>query len=46
VRVLFGEVGDATDDPTTPACFGFDEDGDVLDLKLAIVIGVVDHEKS
>ena len=43
MRVLLGVVRDAANDARAPARFRLDQHGDVLDLKLTVVIGLVDH---
>jgi hypothetical protein len=43
MRVLFGVMGDTADHAAAPTGFGFNQHGNVLNAKLAIIIGVVDH---
>jgi hypothetical protein len=41
--VLLGVVRDAADDAAPPASFSFDEHSNVLNSKLTVVFGLVDH---
>jgi hypothetical protein len=44
--VLFGVMSDAADDAAAPTGFGLDENGDVLNSKLTVVLGLVDHRRA
>src|SRR4051812_27471798 len=46
VGVLFGKMSNAANDASTPTGFGFDEHGYVLNSKLTVVLGLVDHRRA
>jgi len=45
MRVLIGEVGNATDDAASPTSFSFDQHGHVLNAELAVAVIWMRHRK-